>query len=321
MIRLIELFAGIGSQTQALTNIGVDHETVAISEIDKYAIQSYELLHGTTLNLGDILEIEPKDAPDCDFITYSFPCQDLSVAGYQKGAEEGSGTRSSLLWECKKLIEEKKPKYLLMENVKNLVGKTHKENFLKWLDYLESLGYSNYWKVLNAVDYGAPQSRERCFCVSILNPKKDFEFPKPQERIIKLKDVLDEKDDIPENMFMNKPYVPRENVVESPNGLIHLGNIEMAGNESIKRVYSMDGVCPTITTMTGGHRQPKILTDDGKVRKLTPRECWRVMGFSAEDFSKVEGKLSNTQLYKQAGNTICVSCLEAIFRELFSGQY
>ena len=322
LIRLIELFAGIGSQAQALKNAGIEYESVAISEIDKYALQSYELLHGKVLNLGDVSTIDPTSVPDCDLITYSFPCQDLSVAGTQLGAEEGSGTRSSLLWECKKLIEIKRPRFLLMENVKNLVGSTHKPNFEKWLKYLESLGYSNYWKVLNAVDFGVPQSRERVFCVSILNPKKDFIFPTGNGRTAKLRDILEPKEAVPANMYMNdRPYEPRNNVTESDNGLIHLGNLNMAGNESIKRVYSPDGVCPTLTTMTGGHRQPKIYLGEDGVRKLTPKECWRVMGFSEDNYSKVEGKLSNTQLYKQAGNTICVPCLEAIFKELFNGEY
>ena len=322
MIRMIELFAGIGSQTQALKNAGIEHESVAISEIDKYALQAYEYLHGAVNNLGDIAKIDPNSAPDCDLITYSFPCQDLSVAGAQLGAEEGSGTRSSLLWECKKLIEAKRPRFLLMENVKNLVGATHKSNFDKWLAYLESLGYSNYWQVLNAVDYGAAQSRERVFCISILNPKTDFVFPAPQERKIKLKDILDPKEKIPANMYMNdRPFVFRENTEESDNGLIHLGNLQMAGNDSIKRVYSPEGVCPTLTTMTGGHRQPKIWTKEDGVRKLTPRECWKLMGFDENLFAKVEGRLSNTQLYKLAGNTICIPCLEAIFKELFSGKY
>lgn len=321
MIRLIELFAGIGSQAQALKNIGLDFETVAISEIDRYALQSYEYLHGKVKNLGDISAINPNDVPDCDLITYSFPCQDLSVAGAQAGADEGSGTRSSLLWECKKIIEAKKPKYLLMENVKNLVGSTHKANFEKWLDYLTTLGYKNYWKVLNAVDYGAPQSRERVFVVSILGDEP-FEFPTPQPRTIKLKDILDPDDKVPSNMYMNdRPFIFRETQDESDNGLIHVGNLEMAGNESIKRVYSPEGVCPTLTTMTGGHRQPKIYLGKEKgVRKLTPRECWAVMGFDNNTYTKVENKLSNTQLYKQAGNTICVSCLEAIFRQLFKNS-
>ena len=123
-------------------------------------------------------------------------------------------------------------------------------------------------------------------------------------------------------MYMNdRPFIFRETQDESDNGLIRVGNLEMAGNESIKRVYSPEGVCPTLTTMTGGHRQPKIYLGKEKgVRKLTPRECWAVMGFDNNTYTKVENKLSNTQLYKQAGNTICVSCLEAIFRQLFKNS-
>ena len=318
MIKLVELFAGIGSQAQALKNIGVDFQTVAISEIDKYALQSYALLHGETFNLGDISKINPKDVPDCNLLTYSFPCQDLSVAGAQLGAEEGSGTRSSLLWECKKIIEAKKPKYLLLENVKNMTGNSHRANFEKWLKYLESLGYKNYWKILNAVDFNVPQNRERVFVVSILGDE-EFTFPEPKERKIKVKDILEDASKVPSNMYMNdRPFIFRENQNESDNGLIHVGNLEMAGNESIKRVYSPEGVCPTLTTMTGGHRQPKFyLGKELGVRKLTPRECWNVMGFDNDTFDKVEGKLSNTQLYKQAGNTICVPCLEEIFKKLF----
>ena len=251
-------------------------------------------------------------------LTYSFPCQDLSVAGAQLGAEEGSGTRSSLLWECKKIIEAKKPKYLLLENVKNMTGNSHRANFEKWLKYLEGLGYKNYWKILNAVDFNVPQNRERVFVVSILGDE-EFTFPEPKERKIKVKDILEDESKVPSNMYMNdRPFIFRENQNESDNGLIHVGNLEMAGNESIKRVYSPEGVCPTLTTMTGGHRQPKFyLGKELGVRKLTPRECWNVMGFDNDAFDKVEGKLSNTQLYKQAGNTICVPCLEEIFKKLF----
>lgn len=320
MIRLIELFAGIGSQAQALENIGVDFQTVAISEIDPYAIKSYELLHGKVNNLGNILTIDLENIPDCDLITYSFPCQDLSVAGDQAGAEEGSGTRSSLLWECKKIIEIKKPKYLLMENVKNLVSNTHKKNFNKWLNWLEELGYVNFWKVLNAIDFDIPQNRERVFVISILNGDKDsFVFPTPHERVLKVKDILEPEKNVPQNMYMNdKRLIFKKNQNESEHGLILVGTLDISGNESIKRVYSPEGACPTLTTMTGGNHHPKFyLGEELGVRRLTPRECWTLMGFNKESFDKVEGKFSNTQLYKQAGNTICVSCLEAIFKELF----
>ena len=159
-LRVFEAFAGYGSQSIALRNIGIDYEVVAISEIDKYAIKAYESIHGKVNNLGDISKINVEDIPDHDLFTYSFPCQDISVAGKQASLEENSGTRSSLLWECKKIIEGKKPKYLLMENVKNLVSKKHKPYFDKWLEWLEEQGYSNTWKVLNAKDYGIPQNRE-----------------------------------------------------------------------------------------------------------------------------------------------------------------
>ena len=142
-LRLIELFAGIGSQTQALTNIGVPHTVVGISEIDKYAIQSYKAMHGDVTNFGDIREI--KSLPDADLWTYSFPCQDISVAG--KGAGIKEGTRSGLLFEVERLLitaskNGNLPKFLLLENVKNLVSKKFKADFDRWLAFLKSLGYS-----------------------------------------------------------------------------------------------------------------------------------------------------------------------------------
>ena len=178
MLKVIEAFAGVGSQRMALRNLGIEHEVVGIFEIDKFALKSYEAIHGECPNLGDISKINVKDIPKHDLFTYSFPCQDLSVAGKQKGIVRG-GTRSGLLYECEKIIEHCKPKYLLMENVKNLVGKKFKVQFDEWLAYLETLGYMNYWDVLNARDYDIPQNRERVFVVSILGEHKPYEFPKP----------------------------------------------------------------------------------------------------------------------------------------------
>lgn len=315
MIRLIELFAGIGAQAKTLENLEIDFQSVAISEIDKFAIKSYELLHGPANNLGDVSLIDSQSVPDCDLLTYSFPCQSISIIGQQAGLDEGSHTKSSLLWECKKIIEAKRPKYLLMENVKNLIGKKHIDNFNKWLDYLSGLGYKNYWKVLNAVDYGAAQSRERLFCVSILGDEV-FDFPKLRPRIAKLKDILSPENEIPSEMYVNKPFTLNTSAAESKNGLIQMGTLNDVKFRHSAVFYSPDGVCPTLTTMGGGGTHPKIYIN-GKVRRLTPKECWLVMGFSCEDFAKVEGKISNSQLYKQAGNSIVVSCLEAIFRQLF----
>ena len=249
-LRVLELFAGYGSQAMALKRLGVKHKVVAIAEIDKYAIQAYMAIHGDTPNLGDVSKIKPEDVPAHDLITYSFPCTDISVAGRQEGLAEGSGTRSSLLWECKKIIQYHKPKYLLMENVKNLVGKKHKEHFDKWLEYLEGLGYTNYWKVLNAKEYSnTPQNRERVFVVSILDDTQGYEFPKPIPLTKKIKDILE--DNVDEKYYMNKPF----KIVNKG----HKAELIMKGMDCIKRVYDTDGVCPTITTMQGGNTQPKIL--------------------------------------------------------------
>lgn len=189
MLKVLELFAGYGSQALALENLGIEF-TSDISEIDKYAIQAYEQLHGKTHNWGDVTKIDETKLPHYDLITYSFPCQDISLAGLQKGCDNDSGTRSSLLWECERIIRAVKPKYLLMENVKNLVGEKHKHNFIKWLHILEMLGYQNYYKVLNAKDYGVPQNRERVFVVSILGCQQ-YLFPNPIKLEKRLKDILE----------------------------------------------------------------------------------------------------------------------------------
>ena len=204
-IKVFEAFSGIGTQRMALRNLGIEHEVVAIAEIDKYALKSYEAIHGDCPNLGDISKIEPNTIPDHDLFTYSFPCQDISAAGKQKGLDMDSGTRSGLLWECQKVIATKKPKYLLMENVKNLVSKKHKHNFDKWLEWLESQGYTNYWQILNAKDYGIPQNRERVFVVSILGEHEPYIFPEKQELTIRLKDVLD--DEVDEKYYLSEERV------------------------------------------------------------------------------------------------------------------
>lgn len=181
MIKVIEFFAGIGAQRQALKDANIKHEVIVISEIDKYAIKAYEYLHGKTPNLGDITKIE--DVPKADLWTYSFPCTDISISGRMQGFEKGSNTHSSLLWEVQRLLlfcseKSELPKYLLMENVKNLVSKKFKPLFDEWCKFLEELGYKNYYQVLNAKDYGIPQNRERVFMVSILDSTASFTFPK-----------------------------------------------------------------------------------------------------------------------------------------------
>lgn len=249
MLKVVEAFAGVGSQRMALRNLGIEHKVVGIFEIDKFALKSYEAIHGDCPNLGDISKIKGEEVPDHDLFTYSFPCQDLSVAGKQKGL--GEGTRSGLLYQCKKVIEAKKPKYLLLENVKNLVGKKFKKDFDKWLEYLEGLGYKNYYEVLNAKDYGVPQNRERVFVVSILNDNKGYKFPKPIKLDKVIKDILE--DNVDEKYYMDKPF---KLVSKS-----HIAELDIAANEQVKRVCSSNKCSPCLNTMQGGHRESKILVE------------------------------------------------------------
>ena len=192
-MRVLELFGGYGSQALALENLGIDF-TSDLCDIDKYAEKAYNQLHGETFNYGDICKIDETKLPHYDLITYSSPCQDFSIAGKQAGGEKGSGTRSSLLWECERIIRAVKPKYLLMENVKALTSKKFMPLFARWLNTLESMGYKNWWKVLNAKDYGIPQNRERVFVVSILGGGQ-YQFPDPIKLTKRLKDVLEQNVD------------------------------------------------------------------------------------------------------------------------------
>ena len=206
-LKVFEAFAGIGTLRMALDRLDIEYDVVGISEIDKFAIQSYEAIHGGTKNYGDISKINPDDLPDFDLFVYGFPCQDISTAGLQKGFKKGSETRSSLLWECEKIINEKRPKYLLMENVKALTFKKNMPGFEMWLKILEELGYTNYWKILNAKDYGVPQNRERVFCISIHGDHDKYEFPEGEKLTKRLRDVLEEEVD--EKYYLKKEQVER----------------------------------------------------------------------------------------------------------------
>lgn len=201
-IRLIELFAGVGSQAMALRDIGADFETYRVVEFDKYAIASYNAIHGTDFPVLDITKIHGEDLAVVDtdkyeyIMTYSFPCQDLSNAGKQAGMTKGSGTRSGLLWEVERLLNEmdELPQVLLMENVPQVHGEANKQDFMEWLRYLETKGYSSYWQDVNAKNHGVAQSRNRCFCVSILG-NYFYEFPEAYPLELCMKDYLEEEVD------------------------------------------------------------------------------------------------------------------------------
>lgn len=441
-IRLIELFGGIGSQAMALRNLGLDFEHYRLVEFDKYPVMSYNAIHGTDFPTHDITEFKGEDlgieeTETYDYImTYSFPCQDLSVAGNMKGMSRGSGTRSGLLWEVERLLEETEelPQVLLMENVPQVISEENLEDFHEWVRFLEDKGYQNYVQKLNAKDYGVAQNRNRAFMVSILG-EYSYTFPQKMklEKTIKdyLDDVVDEKYYIDNDKFdeilkwkahqmplKTTNLEPKEVVCEErtdegiryfenniigairtkdsggdkrviikqatkqgyiecklggvadlsfPDSKTRRGRVQENGDVSPTLTASEGGICriedaryidninesqsfaknktkelydelgylpemwnpynksvidnlaPTLTACcdrAGSSSTVLMKQNDYRIRKLTPRECWRLMGFSDEDFHKAEQVNSNSQLYKQAGNSIVVDVLEAIFKQM-----
>ena len=238
-LRVFTTFSGYDSQCLALKKAGIPFELVGWSEIEKRAIDAHNILFPqySDKNYGDICKIDWSQIPDFDFFTYSSPCQSFSIAGLKQGGEEGSGTKSSLLWECKKAIEIKRPKYLMLENVKNLVSNKFKPTFDKWVSYLDSLGYTSYWKVLNGADYGIPQARERVFLVSILNPEGDFEFPRPIKLQKCMNDFLQKPSEIPEKCYVSQVCID-EYVNSNPHLLQFAG--ETNDDEIVTRTINSD---------------------------------------------------------------------------------
>lgn len=339
MLKVLELFAGIGACSEALNNLGVEHEIVDAVEIDKYAICSFNAIHGTNFAPQDITKWD-KDIK-CDLIMHGSPCQDFSVAGLGKGGDKGSGTRSSLMYETLRIVEKLKPQYVIWENVKNLISKKHWHNFEAYIRAMEELGYESQYRVLNAKDFGVPQNRERVFTISIRKdmPHKEFQFPEPHALDKRLKDVLD--DEVEERF-----YLTEEQISKMEDSSFHAANIKERVQGDIARtllardykdpkcvrvgglydregrthqagsIYDPRGISATLSTMQGGNREP-IITEEERIRKLTPKECWRLMGFSDASFDKARATgMSYSQLYKQAGNSIVVNVLEAILKNL-----
>ena len=366
-IRLIELFAGYGSQAMALKRIGANFEHYRVVEFDKYAIASYNAVHGTDFPTMDITKVHAEDLNICDtnaftyLLTYSFPCTDLSVAGKQAGMSKGSGTRSGLLWEVERILTEIKdgngelPQILFMENVPQVHGKKNINDFEKWLGFLESLGYTNYWQDLNAKNYGVAQNRNRCFMFSFLgNYSYDFPQPIPLTKRIRdyLEEVVDDKFYVSDKAL--KGFAKHAKKQKEKGNSFHAvvkdvddisstiksryykdGSdrlLKVAGkinsSQDGKVVYT-DGIA--LTLVSGHYNVPKIAEPtirksyeseklQHSIRKLTPRECGRLMGVSDEDIDKMAAVNSNTQLYKQFGNSIVVDVMCAMFKNLNINQ-
>ena len=480
-LKLLELFGGIGACSQALEQLGIDFEIVDYVDNDKFAVRSFNAIHDSNFEVQDITQWDKQI--DVDLIMHGSPCQDFSLAGLQAGGDEGSGTRSSLMYETLRIVEKLKPKYVIWENVKNIISKKHVHNFNNYINRMSELGYKSFYKVLNAKDFGIPQNRERVFTISILDGS-DYEFPKPMPLKLKLKYMLDdevdekyflsdammncfmsdgtgnyprkerflqninrknqdigntitsragdrptdnfvmcktlretlETNEIPDGVNMidgynrnirndelsgsittridasNNTYLAIKNatkkgyleaeegdgvdissrmqhhrgtvqkemiqtldsqggnskgvvikkdtpnyieweeegkfesdcrafkedkisgaIVSTPkNKVLTVGNY-MPSNHDASRVVDNEGLAPTVKE---NHGTVTATQDQLRIRKLTPKECWRLMGFSDEAYEKAAQVNSNSQLYKQAGNSIVVNVLTEVLRNL-----
>lgn len=264
-MKVLSLFSGIGAFEKALDNIGVPYELVAYCDFDKYASRSYAAIHGVaeSLNLGDITKVDEKKLPKgIDLITYGFPCQDISLAGKQKGLfnADGTQTRSGLFFEAMRIIEETKPRVAIAENVKNLTSKKFALQFKIVLDSLKAAGYNNYWQVLNAKDYGIPQNRERVFIVSIRNDidNGSFKFPEAIPLELRLKDMLE--DEVDEKFYLDGKFESITKVNEHYS-MLNGGTIGKMHDIS-RRAYRPDYIAPSLHTCGGGNLEPKVLVED-----------------------------------------------------------
>lgn len=303
MIKILELFGGIGSPRVALRNLGVPTKAIDYVEIDEKAVSSYNAMfaHELSYKTQSVVGYDLKP----DILIHGSPCQDFSIAGHQKGANKGSETRSSLMWETVRIIEEMgewKPKYVIWENVKNVLSKHMRVNFDNYLAYMEKLGYTNSFKVLDARDFGVPQARERVFTISVLDGE-EFDFDRLELKEMQpLSDLLD--DDYMDCHIVTQPSI--------------LSGVGKTG--TVKRTTVLDDFAYTVTTRQDRTPAQVVPLKDGRYRFLTEKECWRLQGYSDADFFRAvtaniapHGKM-NRVLYHQAGNSIPVPIFESLFK-------
>lgn len=305
MLKMASFFAGVGGIDLGFERAGF--KTIWANEKDKYAAITYQQNFDSEIILDDIVNVKESSVPDVDLLLAGFPCQAFSVAGYRKGFED---ERGNVFFELVRIIKKKRPQIVFLENVKNLVGHDKGNTFKVILEALQTYGYHVKYKVLNACEYGnVPQNRERIYVVGFLDKEvyKKFDFPDPVLLKKTIKDVIDfetKKDD--------KFYYTEDNCK------FYDKLKESINNEDTiyqwRRVYvreNKSNVCPTLTANmgTGGHNVPLIYTKHG-IRKLTPRECFNIQGYPSEYILPVD--VSNTQLYKQAGNSVVVPVVQRI---------
>lgn len=308
-VQILELFGGIGSPRCALRNLGIPTKAIDYVEIDEKAVRSYNNMFSEELPYKTQSVVGWNLKPD--ILIHGSPCQDFSIAGHQRGADEGSETRSSLMWETIHIIEQMgqwKPQYIIWENVKNVKSKHMIANFVRYQKELEQMGYTNNYEVLDAREFGLPQARERVFTISCPKGEK-FNFDDlirtPMQDI---RDFLEDNDSVPEVYDVTQPSV--RNVI---------------GQTGIKRATVIKDYAFTITTRQDRTPAQVIDCGGGRFRYLTELECWRLQGYTDEDFERAKAVHKRagryyTALYKQAGNSIAVPIFESIFRKIILNE-
>jgi DNA (cytosine-5)-methyltransferase 1 len=314
-MKFIDFFAGIGGMRLGLEQAG--HKCIGFCEFDKYAVKSYQAIHNTEGEWysNDVRDIRAKDIPRADLWCFGFPCQDISVAGKQLGFD---GKRSSLFFAVTRLIrdleEKDRPSTLLVENVKNLLSVNGGVDFLKLQIELAEIGYDAEWQVLNSKDFGVPQNRERVFIIGHLRGQSGRKiFPLGSDGI--------QADDIqgqsPTTNTLTASYEGAQAVGSYVvEGEQYAQICEQRADEGLR--FFKDGVCGTLRTI--GACGDKRVIDGSQIRKLTPRECWRLQGFPDEYFNRAAAVNSDSQLYKQAGNAVTVNVARAIGQALAEGR-
>lgn len=299
MLQILELFGGIGSPRKALLNLGVPTKAIDYVEIDEKAVKSYNEIFRNELDYKtqDVRGYNLKP----DILIHGSPCLNISIAGKQEGADPHSGTESSLMWETLNIIKQMgmwKPRVVIWENVKNLLSKHMIHNFNRYLQEMEDLGYTNSFEVLNAMDFGLPQNRNRVFTISMLDGTR-FNF-----------DTLERTKYRPLEEFLEKE-VSEEYIVTQPSILRGIGKKGVVNRATVIKDY-----CYTITERQDRCPAQVIDIGNGKYRFLTDKECWLLQGYTEEDYNNAAKVNSKRALYKQAGNSIPVTIFESIFKQL-----
>lgn len=307
--KVASFFAGVGGIDLAFTNAGFN--VIWANEIDPYPAETYKLNNKNTIIIQDIKNIQEKDIPNFDIMIGGFPCQAFSVAGYRKGFDD---ERGNLFFELERIFKYKKPEVIFLENVKNIEKHDNGRTFNVISEKIKEAGYYMTSAVLNASEYGnIPQNRERIYIVAFRNKKsfEKFKFPDKIQITNKFSDYVEVNKKVEDKYYYKKDkckfYDELEQVINEKNTFYQWRRVYVRKNKN--------GVCPTLTANmgTGGHNVPLILTKYG-IRKLTPRECFNLMGYT-QDF-KLPQNMSDAKLYKQAGNSVVIPVIEKIAKNI-----